>query len=80
VLLSFAIMAHDTAMLHIYGWRRGDGPYFLGNPSTVDEGIILAEDILKDRRRGFMRAVVKDVRAGEVLWHSAPVLRPGGTR
>jgi hypothetical protein len=57
-------MSRDTTLLHIYDWRRGnDGPYYLRCPCTVDDGITLAEDALKDRRRGFMRAVVKDVRA-----------------
>ena len=74
-------MAHDTSMLHVYGWRGGgEGPYFIGSPPTVDEGISIAETALKDCRRGFVRAEVQDVRAGEVVWHSAPVLWLGGVR
>jgi hypothetical protein len=49
-------------MLHVYGWRRdGAGPFFLGSPRTVDDGITIAEDALRDRRRGFTRAEVRDV-------------------
>lgn len=70
-------MSQDTTLLHVYGWRRDAGPFFLGNPSSVEDGISLAEGILKDCRRGFLRAVVKDVRAGAIL---APVLRPGGVK
>ena len=33
-----------------------------------------------DRRRRSIRAEVKDVRAGEVVWLSAPVLWPSGVR
>jgi hypothetical protein len=57
------LMAHDTRLLHVYGWRHDAGPYYIGNVGTVAEGIPLAEDALKDRRRGFTRAEIKDVRA-----------------
>ena len=49
-------------------------------PHRQEEGTRLAENALKDRRRGFVRAEVKDIRAGEVVWHSAPVLWPAGVR
>lgn len=71
-------MAHDTALLHVYAWRRDGGPFYIGGPSTVEEGIVIAEDALKDGRRGFLRAEIKDIRDMQVLWTSAPVLRPGG--
>jgi len=49
-------------MLHVYGYRRdGAGPFFLGSPRTVDDGITIAEDALRDRRRGFTRDEVRDV-------------------
>jgi hypothetical protein len=73
-------MSQDTTMLHVYGWRRDGGPYFLDNPPTLEDGIAFAEMVLENCRRGFLRAEVKDVRAGQVLWTSAPVLRPGGVR
>ena len=74
-------MSHDlTAMLHLYGWRRDGGPFFLDNPRTLEDGIAFAETALKDSRRGFLRAEVKNIRTLEVLWTSAPVLRPGGVR
>jgi hypothetical protein len=67
-------MANDSTMLHVYGWRRGDdGPYFLGNPNTVDEGISLAHGVLKDCRRGFVRAEIHDARAHVTVWHSGSV-------
>lgn len=56
------------------------GLYFLDNPRTLEDGIAFAETVLRDCRRGFLRAEVKDIRAGTVLWTSAPVLRPGGVR
>ena len=60
-VLRSAFMAHDTTMLHVYGYPRDGRRYFVGNPRTVEEGIQLAEDALKDRRRGFTRAEVRDV-------------------
>jgi hypothetical protein len=72
-------MAHDTTMLHVYGWRRDGGPFFLDNPRTLEDGIAFAETVLKDCRRGFVRAEVKDIRSLQVLW-TGPVLRPGGVR
>ena len=41
-------------MLHVYGWRRDGGPYFLDNPRTLEDGIAFAETVLKDCRRGFL--------------------------
>jgi hypothetical protein len=73
-------MSQDTTMLHVYGYRRDGGPFFLDNPRTLEDGIAFAETVLEDCRRGFLRTEVKDIRAGVVLWTSAPVLRPGGTR
>ena len=67
-------------MLHVYGWRRDGGPFFLDNPRTLEDGIASAETVLKDCRRGFVRAEIKDIRAMKVLWTSAPVPRPGGDR
>lgn len=67
-------------MLHVYGFLRDGSKYFVDNPRTLEDGIRSAENALCDRRRGFLRAEVKDVRAGQVLWTSAPVLRPGGVR
>jgi hypothetical protein len=73
-------MSQDSTLLHVYAWRQTVGPFFIGNPRTVDDGIQIAEDALKDRRRGFTRAEVRDVRALETLWTSAPapVIRPRG--
>jgi hypothetical protein len=51
--------------------------YFISAPATVDEGVRDAETALTDLRRGFLRAEVQDLRAYEVLSHSAPVLYPG---
>ena len=70
----------DVGLLHVYGWRRDAGPFFLDNPRTLEDGIAFAETALKDCRRGFLRAEVKDIRAGQVLWTSGPILRPGGVR
>ena len=50
------------------------------NPRTLEDGIAFAETVLKDCRRGFLRAEVKNIRTLEVLWTSAPVLRPGGVK
>ena len=73
--LSSRAMVHDeTKMLHVYGWRRDGGPFFLDNPRTLEEGIAFAETVLKDCRRGFVRAEVKDIRSLKVLWTSAPKL------
>jgi hypothetical protein len=73
-------MSQDVGLLHVYGYLRDGRRYFVGNPKTVREGIQIAEDALKDRSRRFVRAEVKDIRAGEVVWHSDPVLWPGGVR
>ena len=73
-------MTQNVGLLHVYAFPRDGRRYYIGGPSTVAEGITIAEDALKDRRRGFVRAEVKDIRAGQVLWTSAPVLRPGGVR
>ena len=54
-------------MLHVYGWRRDGGPYFLDNPRTLEDGIAFTETVLKDCRRGFVRAAVKNIRTLEVL-------------
>ena len=79
VLLSPA-MSQDVGLLHCYAYTRDGRRWFVGCPRTVEEGITIAEDALKDRRRLYLRAEVKDIRAGEVVWHSAPVLWPGGVR
>ena len=73
-------MSQDIRLLNCYGYTREGRRWFVGNPRTLEERIQIAEDALKDRRRGFVRAEVKDIRAGEVVWHSAPVLWPGGVR
>lgn len=73
-------MSQEVGLLHIYAWRRDGGPFYIGGPSTVEDGIKIAEDALKDPRRGFLRAEIKDIRAMQVLWSSAPVLRPGGVK
>ena len=72
VVLSFRATSQDIGLLHVYGYPRDGRRYFVSNPRTVDEGIQIAEDALKDRRCGFVRAEVKDIRAGEVVWHSDP--------
>ena len=65
-------------MLHVYGipprWRVLD---FLDNPRTLEDGIAFLNGA-KDCRRGFVRPEVKNIRTLEVLWKSAPVLRPTG--
>ena len=63
-------------MLHVYGFLRDGSKYFVDNPRTLEDGIGSAEAALKDRRRRFVRTEVKDIRALEVLWTSAPVPRP----
>jgi hypothetical protein len=45
----------------------------------IDEGVRIGEVALADPRRRFLRAEVHNVRAFEVLWVSAPVLRLDGT-
>lgn len=72
-------MSQDVGLLHVYGYRRDGGPFFLDNPRTLEDGIAFAETVLKDCRRGFVRAEVKDIRSLQVLW-TGPVLRPGGVR
>ena len=32
-------------MLHVYGWRRDGGPFFLDNPRTLEDGIAFAETV-----------------------------------
>ena len=64
-------MSQDVGLLHVYGYPRDGRRYFVGNPRTVDEGIEIAEDALKDRRRRFVRAEVKDIRSLQILWTSA---------
>jgi hypothetical protein len=49
------------------GYSRDGLRYFVGNPRTIEEGIQMADDALKDRSRRFIRAEVKDIRAGEVV-------------
>jgi hypothetical protein len=66
-------MQHGSAMLHVYGWRRGDdGPYFIGSPPSLEDGISIAETALKDCRRCFVRAEVQDARERGTLWSSVP--------
>ena len=48
-------------MLTGFGFPRDGRRYFVGNPRTVEEGIQIAEDALKNCRRGFVRAEIKDV-------------------
>jgi hypothetical protein len=31
-------MPPETTMLHVYGWRRDGGPFFLDNPRTLEDG------------------------------------------
>ena len=72
-------MTANPPLLYVYAWRRGDdGPYFVGNSTSIEEGIAFAEGVLKDCRRGFVRSEIRDSLAGAALWHSAPVLRPRG--
>ena len=41
-------MSQPVSLLHVYAWRRdGRGPFYIGGPSTVEEGIGIAEDALK---------------------------------
>jgi hypothetical protein len=61
---------HPPPVLHVYGWRRDGGPFFLDNPRTLEDGIAFAETVLKDCRRGFVRAEVKDIRSLHVVWTS----------
>jgi hypothetical protein len=60
--------------------RLESKPFFLDNPRTLEDGIAFAETVLKDCRRGFLRAEVKNIRTLDVLWKSVPVLRPTGVR
>jgi hypothetical protein len=69
-------MQHEPTLLHVYAWRRGDdGPYFIGGPNSVDEGISIAETALKDCRRGFVRAEVQDAREHSTVWTSTPTVK-----
>ena len=52
----------------------------MGNPGTVEDGITIAKNTLKDRRRKFVRTEVKHIRTMQVVWSSALALRPGGVR
>jgi hypothetical protein len=71
------VMTANPPLLYVYAWRRGDdGPYYVGNSTSIEEGISFAEGVLKDCRRGFVRSEIRDSIAGPALWHSAPVLRP----
>jgi hypothetical protein len=47
-VLSFLLISHDTTMLHVYGWRREGGPFFLDNPRTLEDSIAFAKTVLKD--------------------------------
>ena len=70
-------MDPEQKLLFVYAWRRGDdGPYFVGNSTSIEEGISFAEGVLKDCRRGFVRSEIRESIAGAAVWYSAPVLRP----
>ncbi len=60
-------MTDDLTLLHVYGWRRDVGPFFLSSART--DGIRIAGDVLRNRR-GFTRTEVRDVRACETVWTS----------
>ena len=38
-------LSQETTMLHVYGWRRDGGPFFLDNPRTLEDGIDFAETV-----------------------------------
>ena len=57
--------------MHVYGWRRDVGPFYLANVRNLEEGIRIAEHSLRNRR-GFTRTEVRDVRAGQTVWASPP--------
>jgi hypothetical protein len=33
-----AVLEVDAGLLHVYGWRRDGGPFFLDNPQTLEDG------------------------------------------
>jgi hypothetical protein len=67
-------MSQDVGLLHCYAYLRDGRRYFIDNPRTLVDGIRSAEIALRDRRRGFVRAEVKDIRSLQVLW-TAPAPR-----
>ena len=73
-MLSLRAMSQDVSLLHVYAFLRDGSKDVVDNSKTLEDGIGSAENALADRRRGFVRAEVKDIRALEVLWTSAPCL------
>ena len=79
VVLSFRATSQDIGLLHVYGYPRDGRRYFVSNPRTVDEGIQIAEDALKDRRWVRSRRGQRHSRwRGRLALRS--VLWPGGFR
>ena len=63
-------MAHSNAMLHVYAFLRDGSRYYIGGPTTLEEGITMATLELKQRERAYVRATVEDVRANSTIWRS----------
>jgi hypothetical protein len=68
-------LQQPVGLFFLYGWRRGKGPYYLTNATTIDEGIGLAQPFLRTHRRVTVESVHED---GAVVWDSDRVLRATG--
>ena len=64
---------HGVLMLHIYGFRRDGGKYYIASAQTIEEGIRMGEDALADRPLGFLRAGQRCISFAPMKWcGSAP--------
>ena len=63
-------MPHSNAMLHCYCFLRNGDRFYIGGPTTLEEGITMALLELQKRRRPYVRATVEDVRANTTIWRS----------
>ena len=61
-------MPTSNAMLHCYAFLRDGSRYYIGGPTTLEEGIAIATLELKQRERPYVRATVEDVRANTTIW------------
>jgi len=57
-------------MLHCYAFLRDGSRYYIGGPTTLEEGISMATIELEQRERPYARATVEDVRANTTIWES----------
>ena len=74
-------MPHSSAMLHCYAFLRDGSRYYIGGPTTLEEGIAMAALELKRRERPYARVTVEDVRANTTIWEfNAAMNLTGRTR